>query len=228
MKRAQPRNPARLLPVVAAAAALAALSALPAHASSHREAPAITTMPKVDGTDFYAFNSYEPSRLTGPAFVTLIANYLPLQDAYGGPNYFKLDPNALYEMHIDNNGDGKEDITFQFRFQNKLKSTSLMIGGKSVAIPLTQSGQVSAPNAANLNVNEPFPVDIVRGDRRTGQRSAITNAAGGSATFDKPVDNIGVKTIPNYAAYATQHVYNVTIPGCATAGKVFVGQRKDP
>ena len=54
--------------------------------------------------------------------MTLIANYLPLQDAYGGPNYFKLDPNALYEIHVDNNGDGKEDITFQFRFNNALKA----------------------------------------------------------------------------------------------------------
>ena len=53
-------------------------------------------------------------------------------------------------------------------------------------------------------------------------------AAGGSATFDKPVDNIGNKTIPNYKAYAAQHIYNVNIPGCATPGKLFVGQREDP
>ena len=125
MKRAQPRNPARLLPVVAAIAALAGLAAAPAQASSHREAPSITTTPKVDGTDFYMFSSYEPARLTGPGYVTLVANYLPLQDAYGGPNYFKLDPNALYEIHVDNNGDGKEDITFQFRFNNTLRGTTL-------------------------------------------------------------------------------------------------------
>mgnify|MGYP002661044614 CR=1 FL=1 len=60
-------------------------------ASSHREAPFITTSPKVDGTDFYMFNSYEAGKSGN---VTLIANYLPLQDAYGGPNYFSLDPNA--------------------------------------------------------------------------------------------------------------------------------------
>src|SRR6185436_3220990 len=55
-----------------------------------------------------------------------------------------------------------------------------------------------------------------------------TNVSGGSATFDKPVDNIGMKTIPDYAAYAAKHVYNVTIPGCSMPGRVFVGQRKDP
>ena len=215
----------RLLPLAAAVAAVCSLSAVPAQASSHREAPSITSTPKVDGTDFYMFNSYEPNR-TG--FVTLIANFLPLQAAYGGPNYFKLDPNALYEIHIDNVGDAKEHITFQFRFQNKLKSTALMIGGKSVAIPLTQSGQVSAPNAAALNVNETFTVDIVRGDRRTGDRKPLTNTSGNSATFAKPSDNIGTKTIPDYAGYAAQHVYTVDIPGCTGTGKVFVGQRKDP
>ena len=223
--KSHPMPRTRLLPMVAAVAAVCSLSAVPAQASSHREAPSITTTPKVDATDFYMFNSYEPGR-TG--FVTLIANYLPLQDAYGGPNYFKLDPNALYEIHVDNNGDGKEDLTFQFRFKNALKSTALMIGGKSVAIPLTQSGQVSAPDAAALNVNESFTVDVVRGDRRTGTVGHVTNATGNSVTFPKPSDNIGTKTIPNYAAYAAQHVYTVNVPGCTGTGKVFVGQRKDP
>lgn len=222
----QARPPAqRLLPIVAAVATLCAAASMPAHASSHREAPSITNTPKVDATDFYMFNSYEANRL---GYVTLVANYLPLQDAYGGPNYFKLDPKALYEIHIDNTGDGKEDITFQFRFNNTLKGATLPINGTPVAIPLTQSGQVSAPNAAALNVNETFTLDIVRGDRRTGTRASVTNVAGGASVFNKPADNIGTKTIPDYAGYAAQHVYNVTIPGCTGQGKVFVGQRKDP
>lgn len=217
-------HPARLLPLVAAVSALYGLSVFPAAASSHREAPAITATPKVDGTDFYMFNSYESGRA---GYVTLIANYLPLQDAYGGPNYFKLDANALYEIHVDNNGDGKEDITFQFRFSNALKGTALPIGGKNVAIPLTQSGQVAAPNDANLNVTESYTVTMVKGDRRTGAATPV-NIHGGGTTFAKPSDNIGTKTIPNYAAYASQFIYNVDFPGCATQGKVFVGQRKDP
>jgi Domain of unknown function (DUF4331) len=203
--------------------AIAALAST-AFASSHREAPFITTQPKVDGTDFYMFMSYEAGRTD---YVTVIANYQPLQAAYGGPNYFKMDPNALYEIHLDNNGDAKEDITFQFRFQNKFNNITLPIGGKNVSIPLTQAGQVTAPNAATLNVNETFTVDVMRGDRRTGQRASVTNAAGGSKTFDKPVDNIGTKTIPNYAAYADQHIYNVNVPGCSMPAKLFVGQRKE-
>src|SRR4051812_14859037 len=79
----------------------------PAQASSHREAPFITSTPKVDGTDFYMFRSYEANRA---GFVTMIANYQPFQDPQGGPNFFQFDANALYEIHVDNNGDGKEDI----------------------------------------------------------------------------------------------------------------------
>ena len=196
-------------------------------AASHREAPFITTQPKVDGTDFYMFRSYEPGR---SAFVTLIADYLPLQDGYGGPNFFPLDPNALYEIHIDNNGDAREDITFQFRFKNTLNNVALPVGAKNVAIPLVQAGSISAGDSSKLNVNETYTIDVVRGNRRSG-RFHVTNANGGGITFTKPVDYIGEKTLGNkaaYDAYAAQYVYNINIPGCSTAGKVFVGQRKDP
>ncbi len=220
--------PRKVLPIAAALlGAAAGLATLSAQASSHREAPFITTAPKVDATDFYMFNSYEPGR---DGYVTLIANYLPLQDPYGGPNYFALDPNALYEIHIDNDGDAKEDITFQFRFRNKLNAIALPIGNKMTPIPLIQAGTVSDVGSASLNVSESYSVDVVRGDRRRGwdKRTSVTNAAGGSARFDKPVDNIGTKTIPDYTGYAAKHVHSVNVPGCGLPGKVFVGQRKDP
>ena len=140
-------------------------------ASSHREAPFITTSPKVDGTDFYMFNSYEAGKAGN---VTLIANYLPLQDAYGGPNYFSLDPNALYEIHLDNNGDGKEDLTFQFKFKSELANSgagiTLPVGGKNVSIPLRQAGPVTSAPGAPLSYTESFTLDVVRGDRRSGAR----------------------------------------------------------
>ncbi len=224
-------KPAPSLALAGAAAAilgaLAAFTPSVADASSHREAPSIATLPKVDGTDFYMFMSYEPGR---DGFVTLIANYQPLQDPYGGPNYFKMDPNALYEIHIDNNGDAKEDLTFQFQFRNNFKATKLPIGGLMVGIALTQSGTVSAPNAAALNVNEQYTLNIVRGDRRTGASAAVAKAGGGGTVFDKPSDYIGTKTLGDasaYAAYAAQHIYGVAIPGCATPGRVFVGQRQE-
>jgi hypothetical protein len=220
------RRQAPLLAPLAAAllGAVAALTAPAVQASSHREAPFITTAPKVDGTDFYMFMSYEQQRAD---FVTVIANYQPLQAPYGGPNYFKMDPNALYEIHLDNNGDAKEDLSFQFRFQNKFNALTLPIGTKNVPIPLTQAGQVTDLRSPALNVNETYTVDVVRGDRRTGQRRAVTNATGGSATFDKPSDNIGTKTIPDYAGYAAKHIYNVNVPGCNVPARLFVGQRKE-
>lgn len=200
-------------------------------ASSHREAPFITTSPKVDGTDFYMFNSYEAGR---DGYVTLIANYQPLQDAYGGPNYFKLDPNALYEIHIDNNGDAVEDITFQVRFNNTLanngRGIEIDVGGTNVAIPLTQAGPVGSVSDSSLNVAETYSVKVVRGDRRKGSVSVLTKASGGSAVFEKPVDYIGDKTLGNaaaYEAYAQRHIHTVNIPGCSMPGKVFVGQRQE-
>lgn len=210
----------------ALAVAIAATVSVPAFASSHREAPFITTAPKVDGTDFYMFRSYEPGR---EDFVTFIANYLPLQDAYGGPNYFSLDPNALYEIHVDNNGDAAEDITFGFRFSNTLKGLTLPIGpdGAGVAVPLRNIGGIGpgVVDSGNSNVIETYQVSVTRGDRRSGQRSMASNPEGGD--FVKPTDNIGGKSIANYPAYASNHIFPIAIPGCTTNGRVFVGQRKE-
>lgn len=210
----------------ASLAALIALAGGPVNASSHREAPFITELPKVDNTDFYLFNSYEAGR-TG--FVTLIANYLPLQDAYGGPNYFALDDKALYEIHVDNNGDAVEDITFQFRFDTQFNDVALDVGGEMVPIPLIQAGPVgpTAADNANLNRIETYEIDVVRGDRRSGESQAVTNAGDGSESFVKPVDNIGNKTIADYAAYASDHIYDISVPDCNAGGRAFVGQRKE-
>ncbi len=220
------RRPTPIAPLLGAAL-LAACSW--AGASSHREAPFITTVPKVDATDFYMFRSYEPGRSD---YVTLIANYQPLQDPYGGPNYFSMDPNALYEIHVDNDGDAKEDLSFQFRFRNTLAGNgsgiNLNVGGKAVNIPLIQAGAVANVKDGNLQLAESFTLTVQRGDRRKGTPAPVTNAAGGGTSFDKPVDNIGRKTIGDYAAYAAKHIHTVNIPGCSQPAKLFVGQRQDP
>jgi len=204
---------------------LAASVAGGALASSHREAPFISTRPSVDGTDFYMFNSYEQGRA---GYVTLIANYIPLQDPQGGPNYFNLDDNALYEISIDNTGSGSANITFQFRFTTTTQGLTVPVGAKNVPVPQTNIGPVSATSMGAQNVSQSYSVTMVTGDRRTGTAMPIMNLSTGSATFAKPLDNIGNKSIPNYAAYAATFVYPITIPGCSGPGKVFVGQRQDP
>ena len=211
-------------PLLVGAALLS--TCLAASASSHREAPFLTNAPKVDGTDLYLFRSYAPGRQD---YVTVVADYIPFQDPQGGPNFYQFDQNALYELHFDNNGDGKEDLTFQFRFKNTSKKTALLIGGKQTLIPLINSGQISGVNPASLNVRETYTIDLVRGERRGGSSARLANPAGGTE-FDKPVDNIGDKTFGSataYETYANQHIYDVAIPGCGT-GRVFVGQRKEP
>ncbi len=219
------------LAVGALCAALPVLSM----ASSHREAPNITRLPTVDSTDFYLFNSYEPGR---GDYVTLIANYIPLQAAYGGPNYFAMDPAALYEIHIDNDGDANEDLTFQFRFTNKLannnKGLSLPIGTggqqQNVAVPLKNIGPISATDSSALNFNESYSLTLVRGDRRRGQASEVTNASTGRGEFGKPYDFVGTKTfgsIAGYESYASKFVYDINVPNCGAPGRVFVGQRAE-
>ncbi len=215
-----------LLPVLVASTFTAALSG-PVLASSHREAPFIATQPQVDATDFYMFRSYEAGR---EGYVTLVANYLPLQDPYGGPNYFKLDPTAIYEIHVTNDGGAVENVTFQFKFQTTNDDNKFNVGGKMVAIPLVQngSGDVATPNSPALNVHEKYTLSVIRGPRRTGTAQPVVNLTQGGTSFDKPVDYIGTKTIGNYIAYANKHIYDVQIPGCEGTSRVFVGQRKDP
>ncbi len=204
-------------------------------ASSHREAPNITRYPTLDSTDFYVFNSYETDRA---GYVTLIANYIPAQDPQAGPNYFALDPAAVYAIHVDNDGDAVEDLTFQFRFSQSLpgngQGVKLTIGPdgnqRDVAIPLKNAGGISAGNNAALNFMESYTLNLIEGPQRTGTSQAVTISGGGS-TFTKPWDYIGNKTFTsaeNYQAYADQYEYAISVPGCSTSGKVFVGQRKDP
>ena len=198
-----------------------------AFASSHKEAPFITSLPKADGADFYMFNSYEKGR---QGYVTLIADYIPLQDPNGGPNFGPIDPEVLYRINIDNSGAGQNNLTFEFQFQRKEADVAIPVGGKMVAIPLINAGVIKAGDNSKLNVHEFYKVNVYRGgDAVRGGEQALTSKKDGTTSFEKPVDNIGVKSIPDYKAYADQYIYEVNIPGCNSGtGKVFVGQRKDP
>ncbi len=219
--------------LVSATAILAVLSTTAAWSSSHREAPGITEKPKVDATDFYMFRSYDPA---APDSVTFIANFQPLQAPYGGPNYFTMDSDAVYEIHVDNDGDAMEDLTFQFDFTNMLKGgtgIAIPVGPEgsevNVAIPLRQANQISADDASAQNEIESYSVRMISGDRRSGYTDGAQLTMSGSDTtsFMKPIDNIGSKTIPDYDAYADSFIYDVDIPGCETGGRVFAGQRAE-
>ena len=205
------------------------LAGTAALASSHREAPNIAGMPRVDATDFYMFRSYEPGR---EDFVTLIANYIPIQAPYGGPNYFTLDNDAIYEIHIDSDGDAVEDLTFQFDFNTELLNGTgfeLNIGPEGatvpVAIPLRNYGAISNPTSETINERETYTLTVIRGDRRSGTRQPVVGPVNGG--FLKPLDNIGTNSLPDYDSSANQHIYPITVPGCEGEGRVFVGQRAE-
>ncbi len=211
--------------LLAASALALSASTLPAKASSHREAPMIAGMPRLDASDFYMFRSYEKNR---SAYVTMIADYVPLQDSYGGPNFFQMEPNGYYDINVDQTGTGKPTFSFRFRFKYNDKHLSLNVGGTTVAIPLINDGQIAIGNRAAQNVVETYTVSLVTYSS-SGQATETPLAGdGGNTVFAKPIDNVGDKSIPNYAEYAAGFYHQLNIPGCGGTGKLFVGQRKDP
>lgn len=208
---------------IAIAIAGATLASGLAIGSSHREAPLITETPKVDNTDFYMFRSYEAGR---EGFVTLIANFQPLQDPYGGPNYFTMDPDAVYSIHIDNDGNSVEDLAFHFRFTNSNRNIAIPVNGIDVPVPLKNVGPFgTAAQAGNNNVREAYSLTTVR--NRTDVKPATNLSFGRGNVFLKPSDNIGEKSLPGYADYADRHIFRAGLDGCASEARVFVGQRKE-
>jgi Domain of unknown function (DUF4331) len=155
--------------------------------SSHREAPLITKSPKVDNTDFYMFRSYEAGRA---GFVTFIANFQPLQDAYAGPNFNVMDEDALYSIHVDNDGDAVEDISYHFRFYKKNRNLSVPVNGTNVAIPLSNIAPYNSTEWAQLNRNVVESFALVTAYDQSNEKLA-RNLSNGSVIFPKPFDNIG-------------------------------------
>src|SRR5512132_2716119 len=95
-----------------------------AFASSHAEAPLISQDPRADNTDLYAFVSPDDT-----SKVTIVANYIPLEAPASGPNFYSFDDSVLYEIKIDNNGDGADDIGYQFRFHTATRNPNTFLYG---------------------------------------------------------------------------------------------------
>lgn len=168
-------------------------------ASSHREAPLISNDPQADNTDVYAFVS--PDR---PDTVTIVANYIPLEEPAGGPNFAAFGDNVLYGLHVDNDGDGNEDITYEFRF-----NTQVMNGNTF----LYNTGPITSLTDPDWNIRQTYSVTRV-----THSGSELL----GSSIPTPPV-NIGPRSTPDYASLA-----NAAVTSLPDGIKVFAGQRDDP
>jgi hypothetical protein len=193
----------RLAPLLTALAVTTTLS-VPLAASSHREAPLIAEDQTMDNTDVYVFRSPD-----NPDTVTIIANFIPFQEAAGGPNFHFFSPTGVYEIHIDNNGDAKEDITYQFRFRTDLRTNQTW---------LYNTGPVTTIDDADLNFRQFYTVNRITGTRRGGALTSL------GSNFQVAPANIGPKSTPDYAALAGAAVFNLPNSG----GKVFAGPRDDP
>jgi hypothetical protein len=167
--------------------------------SSHREAPEISKDPVADSTDLYAFIS--PDK---PNTVTLIANYIPLETPAGGPNFFEFGDDVLYEIHVDNNGDGVADVTYQFNFQteNTIPTTFLY-----------NVGPIQSLTSANWNRRQTYSVTRVT---ENGAAQVLAQ------NVPCPPCNIGPLSTPNYAALASAAVYPMS-----NGRMVFAGQRAE-
>src|SRR4051794_39261012 len=190
--------------MIAAALVAAALSL----GSSHREAPNTSQDPTADDTDVYAFTADD-----APGALTAVANWIPLEDPAGGPNFFNFDPKAHYYINVDNTGDGAYDIRYEFAFKTHIRNKNSF----AAALP-----PVNSLSDKNLNLFQTYSVT-----RETYKIKKKKNVQTGEKVVARNIpavpSNIGPKTMPDYNALAQQGIRNVS-----GGGKVFVGQRDDP
>ncbi len=166
--------------------------------SSHREAPEISKDPVADSADLYAFVS--PDR---PDHVTIIANYVPLQGPDGGPNFYEFGDDVLYQIRVDNNGDGDADVTFNFSFRSELTIPSSF---------LYNDGPIESLNSPSWNRRQFYSVSMTSGGKTTKL----------GANLACPPCNIGPLSTPDYPKLASEAVYSL-----GSGRKVFAGQRAD-
>lgn len=166
--------------------------------SSHREAPEISKDPVADNTDVYAFVS--PDK---PDTVTIIANFIPFQNPYGGPNFYEFGDDVLYEIHISNSGTGKADISYQFRFHAKIRNKKTF---------LYNTGPITS--LKDPNWNRPQLYSVTRVENGKSRILARDLAA--------PPVNVGVRSTPNYAKLARTAIHTI-----GKNRQVFAGQRAD-
>ncbi len=167
--------------------------------SSHREAPEVSKDPVVDNTDTYAFVSPD-----NPETVTIISNYIPAEVPAGGPTFYEFGNDVLYQIHIDNNGDGFPDIVYQFTFEQQFANPSTF---------LYNTGPIGSLVDPNWNKRQLYTV--VRED------SNGCKVLGEDLRC--PPCNIGPRSTPKYAPLEKEAIHS--LPGNQ---KVFAGQRNDP
>ncbi len=192
------------------AALCLSISGINTFASSHAEAPLISMDRYADNTDVYAFRSSEAGR---SGFVTILANFIPFQDPSGGPFFYRFDDTVLYEIKIDNTGDGIQDITYQFQFTTNILNRNTVYGMSTINV----DGRITS--LTDLDYNMPQDYSVRRIDSTTGSAGQLL-----ASGLRMPPSNIGPRVTPNYeAALAQPAIYPLGTGG----GRVFAGQRDE-
>jgi len=180
--------------------------------SSHREAPEISKDPVADNTDTYAFVS--PDR---PDTVTILSNYIPLEAAAAGPNFYEFGDDVRYRIYICNDGSGVANIAYEFHF------TTHVYNGKTF---LYNTGPISSIYDRNFNRRQTYSVALLKGARTIAHTESGNNKGFHSKVIGNdlacPPCNIGPASTPDYPKLASEAVHD--LPGGV---KVFAGQRND-
>ena len=198
--------------------AIYCVSILPIMASSHSEAPLISQDRYADNTDVYAFRSIAPGR---SGFVTLISNFIPFQDPSGGPQFFRFDDAVLYEIHIDNTGDGLPDISYQFRFTTSVVNSNTILGHTAITLGNPASDGI-VNSTADIDYNMPQTYSIRRINSVNGNPVSDTVLLP-SGPVRIPPSNVGPRVTPNYQTLEANEIHTITASGFRT----FAGQRDE-
>jgi hypothetical protein len=179
-------------------------------AASHREAPLIALDPTADISDFFMFRSYEADK---DDKIVLIMDVIPGEEPSSGPNYWNFDPNVRYEFHIDNDKDGKADISFEFQFKTEIRGVPKDAGLFLSYVALPPITALDGTGSEGLGLRQTYKVTMVDDDDRTVLAEGL---------FAVP-SNVGPRTMPDYNALTAQGIYDL-----GNGIRVFAGQRDDP
>lgn len=193
-----------LLVALMAAIGAGVLSVALSSGSSHREAPLTAIDPTGDDTDLYAYTADD-----APGSLTVVANWIPFEDPAGGPNFYRLDDRAEYYINVDNTGDGRYDVRYQFKFRTHTRNKNSFL----YALPGVTS--ISDPK---LNVYQTYDVR-----RETYRKGKLVRSRRIGRNLPVAPNNVGPKTFPDYTKVADEAIRSLS-----GGGKVFVGQRDDP
>lgn len=194
------------------------ISVLAVSGASHNDAPTISEDPVANNTDVYAFVSTEEGR---EDYVTIIANYLPMLEPGNGPTFSHPSENVLYRIHVDLDGDGRQDINYLFEFENEIANESTFLYNTG---PIGMPSDPSDPSSQYTNLNFLQSYTLTEVMNASDDRD-INELLTGARVAPNHVGPQSTGTVEEYEALALAAIHSI---GDNSGGmRVFVGPRDE-